>query len=277
MEKISYRSISDSIDRGYLGCINDGIECSLYADGNKAYKIFYEDFFKITGINAKKYMKKLIALSNIKGLDEAVLPEELIVNGKLVYENLRGFSMDYVDEAISLKDLSEDWGNTSYYFKALFNVSIGLKNIHDRPENIVLRDSNFTNVLLCKDCNGEYTIPKFIDLDSAMLGDFQGKDENDFVMYINVMSFLSERKEKIVFDANLDRLTHLIHFLNFVFGESIYELDMDEYDDMSEEINSLRNIRDVIIRLKDMDKSIPYVPYMHEFIDLSDEAVLSKK
>ncbi len=235
------------------------------SSGNLIYK-FYGELSYIRELILKE---RLNILSNVN-VPVLVKPIDMIVEKRLFSRELKGISMEKVSDAISLYDLSKDKTRVFEYLLALINASIGLSNIHEVPENIVLSDGNFTNVLLQKNSNGMYINPRFIDIDSAKVMGLSTPQ----ISYLGAIYYKVGGKNYIA-SKNNDRLVYMLYFLKSIFNDIVYNVSDDEYDKMSEKISGLKDIRKVFLDLKKCKAA--YVPYIYEFKEASDAFTLSKK
>lgn len=139
-------------------------------------------------------------------------------------------------------------------------ISITLKKIHRRGESIVIADLSFFNILVSEI---ESTLDYFfIDFDSVLIGEDLKEDR----IALLTKDYSSYRNVRLKINRNFDRLTFLLYFLESVFEKSIIEVSMYEYDEMSERVNILRDLRNLIIELKKNEGTVPFVPYLHEVI-----------
>ena len=54
---------------------------------------------------------------------------------------------------------------------------------------------------------------------------------------------------------------------HFIFNKEVHELSIKEYDEVSEKIKTLKNIRKLFIKLKETELKIPEVPYINDYIE----------
>ncbi len=228
-------------------------EAHIYYNNKILYKIYKE----LTREEAKRKNTKINILSQVKGLNEAVLPIDKIINKKGIYISLVGLTEEFI-EGTTLWDLSKDSENFAKYLNALRTASIGLKRIHNRSENIVLGDANFDNIVISEDGRAH-----FVDFDSVMIDKL--KADRISIFYDR---FISNFKNDVKVNRNSDRLTFLLYFLNNLFNIDLNELSMYEYDYLGERLNTLRNLRTTVVKLKKTGSA--YVPYLHQVIDKND-------
>lgn len=247
---------------------------TLYFNSETGSKIFtykdrvYKFYGDISLINEFLLKLRLEILSSVD-MPVLVSPDEMIVERDLFGNKLKGVVMEKIEDSVSLYELSKDVCYLVDYFISLINFSIGLSNIHNRKENIILSDANFTNVLIKKDDKGNYRIPRFIDVDSASIKRIPTNQQS----YFGTLYYLVSGK-KYKASKNNDRLVGMLCFLNSIFKIDIYSISEYEYDRMSEIVTSLKEIRKLFLDLKNC--KVPYVPYFYEFLDFRDAYSLKK-
>jgi len=254
-----------------------GSESNIYCSDSKVYKIYrdIDCYGKNLNLNSRKNIIKI--LSAIKDLEEAILPDDMLVRNILFSSICMGYSMDRIKDYISLYDLCDDGNRDDEKYKAIINSSKALQVVHNRPEGIILSDANFSNVLLLPDANGDYVIPRFADFDSVKV---EGVNTNITSIPSFLLKFFMDRINYIddsKIDKNMDRLCYLLQFIYVVFGFNIYEINMDEYDKLSEEMKSLKMFRNIVLDLRDLYKDIPYIPYLHEILDINEQEAFSRR
>lgn len=255
VKKLDLKTISINPDTGGRICIYK----------NKVYK-FYGSMGYIREILLKERLRILSSID----MEVLVSPREMIIEKNLFSNILKGISMDRVEDAISLYDLSKDMRYIVDYFYSLVNASVWLYKVHNRKENIILSDANFTNILIKKDSNGNYRVPKFIDVDSASVGRIPTPQKS----YLGALYYQVSSKRYYT-SQNNDRLVYMIYFLQSIFNKIIFDISEYDFDKMSEYIRSLKNIRDLFIRLKTCN--ILEIPYLYEFLNPIDAYVFKKK
>lgn len=234
-----------------------GSESIIYADKLYVYKIFKS--LNRSYLRNKFY--KVNILSSISGLDSCVLPLDNIMDEKVRF---RGYSA-LKQEGITLADLFVKKGIYEFLL-GIIDSSLKLSSIHDRNENIILGDVNCSNIILRQNESGKYQDSVFVDIDNASV---------DGLKYDNfsgsLLRFYKPRTKNMRISKNTDRLTQLLYLLTYLFdSETIYEIDIFEYDKKTEEIRSLKNIRNLFIRLKDFNRTLPTIPYVYEIISEDD-------
>jgi len=263
MKSIDYKELmkSDLHKSGY------NTFADFYYKQNKFYKIFT----KCLKYNLVDTYRRLNILGEIKDLDIAVLPEELVESCANFKLSLRGYGMRLLNPSVSLHDLSEMPNRVKQYFSALESASKGMQQLHERPEDIIISDANFTNVHFEYNDIGIDMHPNFIDFDSVQVGGIES-------LYFPILTknYYDSREEEYITSRNNDRLSYLIEFLNslgFILSSGI---NMYQFDSYAEVLETFRNLRELVVRLSDYSKPVPDIPYMHEVIDLADAEILER-
>lgn len=228
-------------------------EGSLYYDN----KLFYKFYDGMININNKE--KKLMLLDEGNNNFNAIVPYVLIKNRLLTY----GCAMKYVKGANSLIKYKKN----DNYMLLLYDVSSSLMRIHMDPRNIVVGDLHFNNILVDKNMK-HY----FVDFDSCMIDNIpQDRLPNNLLTYIG-------NRGNFDFDVNCDtdRLCMILSFIRSLFDMDIDSIDMDAYDKISEQISTLKNLREYVVGIKNNVIGIPSLPYLHEIISLKDISGISK-
>jgi len=161
------------------------------------------------------------------------------------------------------------------YYMAVHSSSLALKRIHDRHEGIILGDASYDNIIVIFHPFGMIEKTLCIDFDSVQISSVDCEFKVTSKLLANFYSDLGIKKYE--HSQNTDRLTRLLYFLRTFFALDLFELPLYEYDKKCELSNTLKNLRNTIIELKKLmdDKKLPYIPYMHEVLDLTDAFGLS--
>ncbi len=229
-------------------------EAEIYTDGKTLYKM-YKDKSKKASYERDK---KLEELGKIKGLKKVVIPK-CKIEEKSKNKTILGCTLDYIPssktlfESVSLLTMN----NYDEYLNLLRRVSYTLKSIHNRPENIVVGDMSFFNILI--DNKKDYHI---IDFDGVAIKNIR----NTRVPYY-VYEFIENKKVIEKVNRNYDRLTMLLFYLDSIFCKRIFEIKQYEYDRMSEQITNLKEIRGLFRELQRKGRDIPHIPYLYEIIE----------
>lgn len=219
-------------------------ESDIYTDYKSVYKILKD----LSWEDMRLKKKKIEILSQIKGLECAVLPKsELFIGDKFI-----GYSMDYISGVTLFK---RQFGMKILdYLKLISDISKMVREIH--YHDIVFGDLSFFNILIDED--GKF---HFIDLDSVMIDDIPA----DRVSYL-ISEYYTYMNKCARFDINLDRLSLLLFVINYIFSLNLEEITMYEYDMKSEKLPFLKDMRKLIVKLKS-GKVNTHVPYLDEVID----------
>lgn len=272
MNKIDIRDLKKL---GFIQTNLKGSEATIYI--NEIKGICYKKFKDKNSDYLKDKQMKLELLSNIKELEEAVLPIDVGHD----YENdlLDGYTMKFYEYAINMYELSKftNVNELRKFFMAVLFSSRALKRIHERTEKIVIGDASYQNLLILTNPNGIIEKSLCIDFDSVEIGNIDCKYKSTSELLSSYFSSLGIWIYNQT--QNTDRLTRLLYFLNSFFALDLLELPLYEYDRKCELSNTLKNLRNTVIELKKVDNqnNIPNIPYMHEVLDLTDVYELGKK
>lgn len=236
-------------------------ESDLYYIDNTLYKVFVNNGYKprefMTYLNKKE--KKIDLLSNLKDIPHAILPQDKLVkmNGKR--KSFTGYTMEYLDSGITLYEASR-YLDIKSLLQLLSRISVTLKKIHKRSEGIIFGDISFYNILITEiESVLDYF---FIDFDGVLIG----KDFKNDRIALLTKDYTEYRSVRLKINKNFDRLTFLLCFLESIFNKTITEVSMYQYDEMSERIEILRDLRNLIIELKKTEGTVPDIPYFHEIL-----------
>lgn len=272
MNKFDAQNIEDL---GFIKTDFKGSEANIYVNENKG--ICYKRFKDKNLDYLKDKQMKLELLSNLKELEEAVLPLDEGYDYKT--DLLDGYTMKFYEHAINMYELSKFTSvfELRKFFMAVLFSSRALKRIHERAEKIVIGDASYQNLIILTDPNGLIEKSLCIDFDSVEVGNIDCKYKSTSELlssYFSSLGILEYNQSQ-----NTDRLTRLLYFLNSFFALNIKELPLYEYDKKCELSNTLKNLRSIITELKKVNtpNEIPYIPYMHEVLDLTDAYELSRK
>lgn len=243
---------------------------NIYFSDSKVYKLFKTDNKDII-LNKKR---KIEILSLMQDFLYASLPVEKIVDG-FFKKTLKGYSMDRDPRGrgITLDKLSTSPDLSGDYLLALKNASLHLKSTHEREEKIILGDASFSNVIVYPNQEGRYADTKFVDFDSIQLGALPADASSKLLRFY----YFYKRFPLVYgkFYKSMDKISYLLHFFYSIFGEDILRINPYDYDELSEQVNTLYRLRPTFYLLRNCS-GIPDVYYLHEVIDLKDAPVLSK-
>lgn len=236
----------------------DGVcssESTLYFYDKFLYK-FYDNLSHAT-LERKK--KKLFLLNDGEVISDVVIPNVLIKNGDLIY----GCVMEYIKKS---KPLIQ-YKNSNVFILLLYVSSLSLKKIHSDPRNIVVGDLHLNNILI--DDEGKHY---FVDFDSCKVDGIS----QDNLPY-SLMRYACDR-DNIEFEASIatDKLCMLLSTVNALLGKNIDSFSMCEYDKKAERIQTLKNMREVVLAVKNNGSGIPDVPYLDEVISIKDFPAFKK-
>lgn len=241
----------NNIDFDELEMIYDVLsnESTLYYNNNFLYKFY--DYLPRNILERKE--KKLFLLNDGEKIPNVVIPSALIKNNDLLY----GCIMKYIKNSKSLVQ----YKNSNCFIMFLYEISLTLKKIHKDPRNIVVGDLHFNNILIDK--KGQH---HFIDFDSCMIdGISQDSIPNSLVRYAGV-------RDDFDFEISpeTDRLCMLLSAINSLLDKNIDSFSMYEYDKKAEKIQTLKNMRSIVLKVKNNSGGIPDVPYLSDVISIND-------
>ncbi len=241
----------------------------IFHSSDKVYKLFRTNDKDII-LNKKR---KIEILSVMRDYAHAFLPIEKIEDGPFWNRTLKGYTTDYRSLGIRMDSLGLDPLRSEDYLRALINASKHLKEIHERSEEIVLGDATFENIMVYPDEEGKYTETKFIDFDSIQIGELKCDAVSALLYYYFFVKRFSLNFSYLTPD--MDKISHLLSFFYLIFGDDIFSIKPREFDQLSEQLNTLYRLRPTFYYLRQCCR-IPDVPYLHQVIDVNDAAVLSK-
>jgi len=236
----------------------NGSESKIYADNLYIYKIF--TMVKKGYLKNKFY--KVNILSSLKYFDSGVIPIDNVKDNNNVF---RGYSAEKI-QGFTLKDIYVKRGIYDFLL-GIIDSSKKLQDIHSRSERIILADVNCDNVMLRESTDNLYTSSIFIDLDNANV------DGLKYDRYSGILQrFYKPRTKNLRISQNTDRLAQLLYLMEYMFNENnpIYGLNKYEFDKKSEEMTSLRNMRELITLLQNPKTYLPNIPYLYEILDFEE-------
>lgn len=243
---------------------SDNKESTLFRDRNKVYKIFDD----MSDYDRECKCRKIELLSDGKELPITVMPEDALVYGWL-NDRFEGYTMDYIKESKTLNKLSIRNKDIRVLLSILILISKSLEEIHLDSRNIVISDLHAENIIVDKNYK-----PHIIDIDSCKIDGIK----NDAIpmalkQYLsnrNLFSSLSQTNTT----RNTDRLCFLMMAISLIFNKHIDKISMYQYDEVSERINILKNMREIVLEVQ-KSQTIPEVPYFHHMIE--DKTIIRKK
>ena len=249
----------ENIDLRKLHQINSKqhLESNLFHNQEHIYKIFKD----LSIYQTMKKQRKIELLKDGENLENVIMPKD-----ELFYQNeFIGYTMEYIKNSIPLFDFNKRSKDISLFLKILLIVSKSLEKIHQDPRNILVGDLNFDNIIIDKDFN-----PYFVDFDSCKIKGL----ENEAIPAILGSYLLNRNIIKVDTTKNTDKFSLLLCTLYMIFKKHIDVVSIYQYDQKSEKIETLKNIREFILEMKKNEK-VPEVPYLHEIISPID--IHSKK
>lgn len=254
MDKINIKDINlSSLER----LSQQGTKSTIYRDGNRCIKILD----RFLDEEKEDLFKKFLEMDGIS-IDGVLFPKELIVNG----DKLEGYTMDYFNSSIPLSDrFMVRHVDCKLLFDYVYKASKILRELH--KNDIICQDLSFENILV--DINGNV---KFCDLDGCS---YKGS-LSPFISILMKRFFINYRKEQMVLNPNLDRISMLLSFFFIVYAKEIQKLSKKQYHKLSDEISTLDNLRGCANMLVDRSNHIGEIPYLDEMINLDDDTVYDR-
>lgn len=237
-------------------------ESNLYRKDNICYKKF--NFKDVSALVQRRKEKKIEIISKLGTIPHAIMPiDKLIemINGRMLFT---GYSMEFIN-GITLYNLCRN-GSIELLLILLKAISKTLKQIHKNPCRIVFGDFNFHNILISNIMGSLDEIDyHFCDFDGIQIGNLTCE------RIPLITKDYSEYKEvRLKINKNYDRLSCLLSFLSLVFGKSILDTSMYEFDMECERLETLRELRSLVLEIKDIRKKNIEIPYMFEVISDKD-------
>lgn len=232
-------------------------ESNIYIKGNKTYKMykklrFYKEMWRL---GEKEHKVRLL---------EETCSKQIVVPNGIILKNdkLEGIRMDYINNLGTMYDFFSVYeGDISKYLITCKNASLGLKEIHNDPLEIVVSDLNFYNILFNESLNTFY-----IDADSYEIGHHQASSiSSSFFAYCKLRGI-----QPYPACETFDRFQFVFEFLSVLFGTNIENISMKEYDEAVEQVETLKNMRLCFKQLKKFGDKIPNLPYVCDLISDHD-------
>ena len=252
----------EDIDLSELKPINnqEHKESILFHDDKTIYKLF--DDLEESKLKRKQQKIELLG-------DGLPLPSTIMPTSELFYcfpfETFQGYGMDYKKETETFYQKFSNNIKNEDLIEILKIISHTLMEIHKDPRNIIISDLHARNIIVDSRNN-----PYFIDIDSCKID----RLKNDTIPLM-LKQYLLKRNlftsiESFETTPNTDRLCFLIMLLNTVFKKSFDRITLYEYDEKTEHIEILKDLRSIITLLK-ISPFIPEIPYLHEIPSLKRE------
>lgn len=235
------------IDLTALQSLNNVVstESNVYHDNEKLYKLY-------KGLSKYELQKKKTKMYMLEGYDlpNVIIPRTEIVSGN----RLVGCSEKYIAKSTPLYDFSKKSTDTNLFLKIVKDSSITLRTIHE--SEIVVADLNFDNIIFCDNFNHYY-----IDFESCSLNNISFERTP-----LITQQYLNYTGCQYEIDYNYDRLSMILCTVITLVGKSLEQITEYEYDNLSEKLQTLKNLRSIFLQLKKNYSKIPEIPYIDEFI-----------
>ena len=255
MEKIKSKEINLSALQKLQ---NQGTQSTIYTDGVIVYK-FLDGFCPC---EKRNLYKKFLDMDGIK-INDVLLPQSLIIEDGA----LKGYTMKYFVNSMPLSDkFLKRYFNCNELLVYAEKASRILRNIHNN--GIICQDLSFENILV--DDNGNIA---FCDIDGCTY-----KEHNSPFISLLLKDFLiNYRRSKLPINEDLDKLSMILSFYLTMYGEVLQKITKKQYHTLSDNIQTLENLRDVANMLVDKSCPIYDMPYLDEVIDLNDNYEIDRK
>mgnify|MGYP001623001552 FL=1 len=256
MDKINIKELDWSKLRK---CQNQGSLSTVYIQDDICIKILD----KLYPSEKEQILDKFLAMNDIK-IDGVVFPKDLIVQDG----NLLGYTMDYFQDSTSLNDYftTTRFVNCKDIFNAVMKASEILREIH--KYDIKVQDLSFENILI----NNQGEV-KYIDIDSCQ---YQNYESYFLSNILHKYMFDYRRQEFCNMTKNTDRLSFLLAFYNLMYLKELQNISDKKYNQLSNHISTLNNIKRLANHLKDKNKRIPSIPYMDDLINRDDDYTIKR-
>lgn len=255
MNKINIKDINFSIlDK----LAHQGSQSTIYKDNDYCYKILTE----FSPDQKRKLFRKLLDIDGLK-IDNVTVPIDLIMDG----HRLEGFTMKYYKGAIPLSSKYEykEPLNCKDFFYDMNSSTKILKKLHEN--NIICSDLSFENILITPDNN-----IVFCDVIESCSYD---KHEALFISAL-LKNFIDYRKKQIPVSKNSDKISLLLSFYQTIFDREIQKVPNRKYNKLKRNISTLQNLEDCTYNLLHKNKDISNMPYLDEYIDITDDYIIKK-
>ena len=237
---------------------NQGTNSSIYTDGNICYK-FLDGLYPY---EKRDLYKKFLDMDGIK-INGVLLPQNLIIENGM----LKGYTMNYFKGDIPLSDkFLKRYFNCHELLVYVEKASKILRNIH--RNEIICQDLSFENILVNN--KGEIM---FCDIDGCSY-----KWHNSPFFSILFKEFMIDyRNSKVYIKEDIDKVSMILSFYLIMYGEFLQRLTKEQYHTLSDNIQTLENLRNIANMLVDKSCPIKDVPYLDEVIDLNDKYEIDRK
>ena len=223
----------------------------------------------LTDEEKRDMLKKFELIGDID-LDGVLTPIDLIVDGK----KLERYSMNFFPYSL----------NVAEYFRKRKEVKISdlnsifiksakiLKGVHDK--RLIYQDVSNDNILV-SNRTGEVA---FCDFESCAYKSINGKKIIEGPFYSRDLSdYIEDYKDDYLSPStNNDRLSLLLAYLRIIFGDNIPNISEYKYDELSDKIHSLRELKNIIEALKERDAVIPEIPYLDDVLEKDESYIITR-
>lgn len=231
-------------------------ESIVYVKDGKVFKMYKKDRFYKNGLDRLKVKEVKVRMLATSKASQIVKADRIIKSGKLI----DGIRMNFVENKGNLYEFSRVYNNLAKFLNVGFNASIGLKEIHNDPRNIIISDNNLSNILFDKNLQTYY-----VDSDSFSIDGLDPTSVSDhFIRYCE-----NRGKNPYRTFQKDDRFQLMYELISTIFGAYAEEVSVYEYDKLSEQVKTLKNMRTFFLNIKN-SKKIPTVPYFHDIVDEGD-------
>lgn len=229
-------------------------ESTLFHDKTTAYKIF-NDLEKQA---RERKQIKVELLGDGVSLPNTLMPKEELFYGHI--DEFEGYTMDYKKRTKTLYQKFLEGRDITFFLDIIYNVSKSYQTIHTDPRNIVMSDVHAGNIIIDKEF-----IPYIIDIDSCKIDGVRNESIPLSLKYYLQNRNLYTSIKEVETTPNTDRLCFFMMVLGIIFRKHIDNIHQCEYDEKTEEIIMLKEIRNLFVEIK-KSSTIPEVPYFHEVI-----------
>lgn len=245
MEKLEFKNL----DLSKLQKL-EGVLCSnkLYINNEYLYKIFN---LEIVDENQVCEIKRKISLFDNVNLDFLVTPEKCFYD----VDVLKCVVSKFIKNSETINALVVRKG-ILYTLDNIIDASKKLQKLHYCGKNIVVGDMHFDNIIV-DDKNNVY----FIDTEGYGIGDFKPTFiPNVTSSFYDWMNYRQKR------DINMDKVSFLLSFFGVIFEKNIMSIGEYTYDEKSEKLTFLKDLKEVYEDLKYTYHEVPDMPYLYELL-----------
>ena len=255
MEKLNFKEI----DLSTLEKIkSQGTQSTIYTDGNKCYK-FLDSLYPE---EKSDLYKKFLDMDGME-INGVLLPQDLIIEDS----RLKGYTMEYFENSMPLSyKFLKRYFNCNELFVYVEKASKILRNIHNN--GIIYQDLSFENILV--DDKGN---TMFCDIDGCSYKEHT----SPFFSAIFKEFLVDYRNSKIYEEEDIDKVSMILSFYLTLYAEVLQKITKKQYHTLSDNIQTLENLRHIANMLVDKNRPIQDIPYLDEVIDLNDDYEIDRK